>query len=162
VVDRRRVLLVLLVGATIVACKNKEAATAAPEAAGAASPGEGDPLAEPERALADNAAKLRSVGVALEGDAEDELDATEPANVAPAPPGNAKANELPAATRCDTLCQLADTACELRTQICDLAQDHVGESRYESACWRATDQCTRASAACEDCRGTTAGTADGC
>jgi len=169
VVERRlRVAMALVVGALAVACKKDgQSGTATPDAMGT-SPGaaEGDPLAGPEQALRANADELRAIGVVLDGD--DDGGAV-PATPEPAPepdddeePAKPKPEPVTAATRCDAVCQLADTACELRTQICDLAQDHVGESRYEAACWRATDQCTRASTACEECRGTTAGTADGC
>ena len=172
-VDRRlRVVMALVVGALAVACKKDgQSGTATPDAMGT-SPGGGvsDPLAGPEQALRANADELRAMGVVLDGD---DGGGAVPASPEPEPepepepdddeePAKPKPEPVTAATHCDAVCQLADTACELRTQICDLAQDHVGESRYEAACWRATDQCTRASTACDQCRGTTAGTADGC
>ena len=170
VIDRRLFAVVVFVGASTLACKRQMPGASAPEAMGtaSASPGAGDPLAQPEQALANNAEELRALGVVLDDDdfRNETNDASEPANAEPMPQpqrdDDADKDDAPAATRCEALCQLADTACELRTQICDLAQDHIGESRYEAACWRATDQCTRASTACEGCRGSTAGTADGC
>jgi hypothetical protein len=178
VTDGARVAALVVVAALAIACR-KNAGTAPPDAAApdttaAEEPAASadDPLGAPEQALADNAARLRELGVVLESDEEerkrtktDDVPATEPTKPVPR-------DFESAATRCDELCGLADTACGLRVQICGLAQDHVGESRYEAACWRATDQCTRASAACDDCttgrerdrgdKGGTAGAAGSC
>lgn len=158
------------------ACKKNEgtsppADTAAP--AGAASV---DALGDREQALAANAEQLRALGVELggadrrTGEPERELEAEEESKpdrdhaTSPKPMGEppSATTETKTATRCTELCALASTACDLRAQICELAEDHVGEPRYEDACWRATDQCDRASTACDDCRGTTAGSAQGC
>ncbi len=179
--DRRRVAAALALAALVVACRKEAPSTATPDASpppDAAAAVVEDPLDGPERALADNATRLRALGVTLEsperddernrkatvppktttddvkGDPDTEPSSTKPTTKNVEPAANA--------TRCTELCGLADTACELRTQICGLADEHVGESRYEAACWRANDQCTRASAACDDCKGAAAGAAGSC
>lgn len=173
--DSGRVGAVLVACMLLVACRKNAPRTGTPDTtsvppeAGAAIVE--DPLDGPEQALADNATQLRALGVALDGDDEPKGDTEtsprardENAHDDPASEESKPVPKTvePAANRCAELCGLADTACELRTQICGLAQDHVGESRYEAACWRANDQCTRASAACDDCKGSTAGAAGSC
>lgn len=172
--DRRRVAVAFALAALVVACRKESPGTATPDTSAppdtAAAVVE-DPLDGPERALADNATRLRALGVTLESAEGDEdfrrratetEDTTRDPTTQPSSKLKPKTVEPAANDRCTELCGLADTACELRTQICGLADEHVGESRYEAACWRANDQCTRASAACDDCKGSAAGAAGSC
>lgn len=52
---------------------------------------------------------------------------------------------------CARICTIATTVCELRVRICALADEHAGETRYAAACKRASNDCTRATEACDDC-----------
>ncbi len=58
-----------------------------------------------------------------------------------------------AAGRCQRVCDLSTAICDLRDQICGLADEHDNETRYVSACERATLDCERATSACEGCDG---------
>jgi hypothetical protein len=53
--------------------------------------------------------------------------------------------------RCERICSLADATCDLAEHICALADKHVDDVRYETACDRAADQCRAASQACTKC-----------
>jgi len=164
VADRGTALRAIVVGAIALAGACKKSASpgsAAPDTSTAAGAGDVDPLADPERALQENRARLQALGVPL-ADGKDKLDARPPEaepeldtkpDTSVAPQTERPANEPSAsASSCTEICGLASTACDLQTQICRLAEEHVGESRYENACWQASDQCTRGSDACDTCR----------
>src|SRR5262249_29800923 len=116
-----------------------------------------DPLHDAQMQLADNATRLRALGIEL-GEARhrdleprkgERLDAAEPPADAPPPPPPPpptepeiereparKAAASRGNRRCDEICELADVACGLQERICALADTHVGDPRYEDACWR--------------------------
>lgn len=149
-----------------------------------------DPLGDAESRIADNAAKMRALGIELAQTREQKPDApptaeppqpepTKPAPeteleearrkqppsdprppvvapepVTPAPPSQAPSpatKQSGETDRCAQICELADVACGLEQQVCRLADLHVGEPRYEDACWRARDQCERGRDACDEC-----------
>lgn len=134
------------------------------------SPG-ADPLADAESQLADNATQLRALGLQLGTRAakdEEMRKSAEPPSPPPPPPDDGTKNVVaptraePETTtssaastraddRCTQICELAEVACALQQQICTLAESHVGEPRYEDACWRARDQCDVGQDACDEC-----------
>lgn len=163
--DRRaRWALVLLVAAAA-SCRKAAAPTSA-------TPGtkQAQDLDAAEAELARTAAALRQLGVGAAprrpaqpvasddqistGDENDGGGNGEPMPVTPQPPPpNPHATtepEQPVAA-CQRICELADVACELEQRICGLADTHVGEARYENACYYARDQCELARDACDDC-----------
>jgi hypothetical protein len=48
------------------------------------------------------------------------------------------------------ICAIATSVCEIRSRICTLATEHEDEPRYAAACKRATNDCKRATEACDD------------
>lgn len=104
-----------------------------------------------------------------EEDIDDDADAAAP-SVEPSPPAPppqeveaisdrssnfrqrvARKDERNESSRCERICDLADATCDLAQNVCNLASRHPGESRYETACVRAEDQCRAASIACTRC-----------
>ncbi len=69
----------------------------------------------------------------------------------PAVPGTSPDPASSSNTTYQRICALAEIACDLSGRICTLSEDHVGEARYEDACWNAEQQCEQASDACSDC-----------
>ncbi|HWB74841.1 MAG TPA: hypothetical protein VG755_07790 [Nannocystaceae bacterium] len=154
------------------ACACKSTGASAPPATSAV-----DPLADAESRLADNATNMRALGLELGATAtkdEERKSAESPPppppplddgpsgggskNVAPTKPEPATETETSATSastrandRCEQICELAEVACGLQEQICTLAESHVGEPRYEDACWRARDQCDVGQDACAAC-----------
>ena len=157
--DRGAVVRSILVGVIALAGACKKSASpgsTAPDTSTTAGADDVDPLADPERALQENRARLRALGVPLAA-SEDEL--RQPSQAEPERDGEPHTTDKPktkptgnepgaSASSCTEICELASTACDLQTQICRLAEEHAGESRDENACWQATDQCTRGSDAC--------------
>ena len=133
------------------ACASAKKGASAPEATKSI-----DPLADAESRLAENASRLRALGIVLD-------EARQPAVVTPPPPppkpdpksepehARKAAGSTRDVPRCDELCELSEIACGLQERICSLADSHVGDPRYEDACWRARDQCDRSSDACNEC-----------
>ncbi len=195
----------LALALALVACKPHPKSAGAPEARTATGSAH-DPLGDAESRIADNAARMRALGMQLreppaDRDFRRELDdATEeepaknkrkpdaardeprpteqpttpgrpgpaPTDVSPPPPPPTKPVTPPTAEpeqpkgepstatgdedgRCTQICELADVACGLEQQVCRLAELHVGEPRYEDACWRARDQCEVGRDACDEC-----------
>jgi hypothetical protein len=177
----RRLALVLV---ALVGCKPHPASKTA-DVGGAA-----DPLGDAEARIADNASRMRALGIELgEIDTKKKPDAppdeqkpagppdeqsedptapivdddrsnaqpktpppqVEPTKPAPPDPGATATNQSREDDRCTQICELADVACGLEQQVCRLADTHVGEPRYEDACWRARDQCERGRDACDEC-----------
>lgn len=150
------------------ACACKATGTSAPPATAS------DPLADAESRLADNATNMRALGLELGATAAKDEEPRKSAGAPPPPPppplddgpeGGGTKNVAPkaepetsattastrASDRCTQICDLAAVACELQEQICTLAESHVGEPRYEDACWRARDQCDVGQDACTAC-----------
>ncbi len=157
--DRRAATLVALAVLATASCR-KEGATAMPMR-DEGSPADFD-AAEAE--LARTAAALRQLGVgaAPKQPVVDENDGhgggggsepppvTSPPQQDPRPTATTEA-EASTSNACHRICELADVACELEQRICTLADAHVGEARYENACYYARDQCELARDACADC-----------
>jgi hypothetical protein len=56
-----------------------------------------------------------------------------------------------AGSRCTRTCELATAICGLRGQICELADEHEDEPRYAEVCSLASEDCDRATEACDAC-----------
>lgn len=130
-------MLLLAALALALACNKQGGETAAPGADAATAAPEATSIDDLERQLGQLHGELEQQAVREQG----------------APTGDhaADASENAASSRCTRTCELATAICGLRAQICELADDHEDEPRYAAACSRASDDCDRATEACDDC-----------
>ncbi|MEZ4449917.1 MAG: hypothetical protein R3B09_10600 [Nannocystaceae bacterium] len=138
-------------------CAKRSTETSAPEAERARGGDEGA-LDDYEAALADEERRLRTRGVAAQGESSidaahggpDRMDMSQGAgSIATSPPEpGAPGPRRACAERCD----LSTSICGLEVKICALAERHPDEPRYHQVCARASDDCANARTACDACR----------
>ncbi|MBC8069816.1 MAG: hypothetical protein IAG13_15875 [Deltaproteobacteria bacterium] len=126
--------LLLATFALAVACNKQGSATAAPGADAATAGAETPSIDDLERQLSQLHGELEQHAVR-----EQET------------PTGDRAVDDGDGSRCTRTCELTTAICGLRGQICELAAEHDDEPRYAAACSRASDDCERATEACDDC-----------